>query len=1117
MAAPRLADQLEFIASAPDPRQEGYYFEHRTNRVSPAAPLDHRIVGVTVTLEAGHRNKVYDALHKDPGANKADPAVPYPDVRSVLILCDVLEIKSPLRVPQADVTIHARSIVFWPGGSIDTTPLAWRVAKAADAAVTGTAGGDGAQGRNAGKITIFVGDVSQTSDGQTFKPLDRKYRLIANGGHGQGAGLGKNGEDGSSVQSFSSYEWSHRDSGLGTTKFKPKFDPPAYYMKAGVRVFEAISADTQYKGADKAPTSGTDALPPGAPGSGGDAGLLTTNDPTLINGFQNDPGSSGALARDVYGGRAGTPTKSARYELTCYYDMFGSDDGRIETNVKTQTSTTAGADYKAKRSANGDGKRPNPAALQPRASWLHPDLLRLMLMVIRDIYLSGDRERAGTLLAAYEDTLIQDPPTSAALSGWSADNAPEWHAAAAEVASLRQRLDARLDYFGNPAGYAPLLSLTSAMRAYDLESDTALRTLLLSRWVESKVQTQANITAAADQAIETLNANSEKVVAQMARAQEAMKRLDTALDEVSADLEKAQTSLLDLNTKLMNEASGNASRKAQIKAAVNIGAALLQVIPYGQPVLGHVGDFASTLADFDDKDPVASVKKAGDSITGSIKAAKDARSAAEKAVKEAVKEAKKEGKSEEEIEEIKKKKPTAWATAAKGVGPAITLVTKAVTALHVPQSAIDAELEKLKAKSDEWAKIADEIKALAAKKGKVFAELMTTLQQIADGYAKASTNATAVNTLSAARGQAIAAVSPAATQFIAELGQRARIALTTQLYFLVRAYETTVFQPASVNWAITEVLDRIEKLLNANKDKDVQTVLAEATVLKPLFQANLDSIRGELLTSAAVQSENLPLELSIGPNQPEALAELNRTGRTEIDPVRRGLVLPRHQRAFLQKITLEKLEFADPAPGSGNAILTLSVANEGIVRVDEHLYGVRRDADRIWSWSYGFDGHRVTPSLPSLSALDILNALLKTSDSGIKQKLALPPVWSDLTLEITFSDLPRNTPAPQVKNLVLGFGIDWLPAKQGQVMLDVRADDPSIEIGLSRPDQGQRKDGTGGFHRIYGRGSSLELTARPSQGWTFETWEVGGRTVPGAVLKLDLKSDTQVTAVCSQA
>ncbi len=1116
MAAPRLADQLEFIASAPDPRQESYYFEHKINKLSASSPADHRITGVTVTLEAGHRNKVYDALHKDPGANKADPAVGYPDTRSVLILCDVLEIKSPLRVPQADVTIHARTIVFWPTGAIDTSPLDWRVSKAPDAAVTGAAGGDGAQGRSAGKITIFGGEAVMTTNGETLKPLDGKKRLTANGGHGQGAGLGKAGQDGSSVYSFSSTEWSHRDSFAGTTKFKPRFDPPAYYMKGEVRVLEALTGNTKYEGVDKAPTSGKDAQAPGTPGSGGDAGLLTTNAAGLINAFQSAAGQEGARAQDVQGGRAGTPTRSARYELTCYYDMFGSDDGRTEVKVKAPTTTTAGADYKAKGSSGGSGKRPNPAPVQPETCWLHPDLLRQMLMVMREVYLSGAQDRAGQLLGVYEATLALGPPTSAPLSGWNNENAPEWYAACAEVASMRQRLISKLDYFGNPAGYAPLLSLTSAMRAYDLKSDAALRTLLLSRWVESKALTQTNIAAAADQAIETLNANSEKVVAQMAKAQESMKRLDTALDEVSNDLEKAQTNLLTLNTKLMNEAASNAAQKAHIKAAVNMGAALLQVIPYGQPVLGAVGDLASTIADYDDKDPTASVTKSGEVLTGAIKSAKEAKSAAEKAMKEAIKEAKKEGKTEEEIEEIRKKKPGAWATAAKGIGPAITLVSKAISSLHVPQSAIDAELEKLKAKSDEWAKIADEIKALAEKKGKVFGELMTTIQQIADGYAKASTNATAVNTLTAARGQSIAAVNPAALQFIAELGQRARIGLTTQLYYLVRSYETTAFQPASVNWAITEVFARIEKLLNTGKDKDVHAVLAEATVLAPLFQDNLTAISDELLKNAAVRSETMTLELAIGPDQPQALAELNTSSRTDIDPVRRGLVLPRLQRCFLQNIRLQTLEFSDPVPHSGNARLTLNVANEGIVRVDEHLYGLRRDADRTWSWTYGLSGQKVTPSLPSLEALDILNELIKSSDEKIKQKLALPPVWSDLTLEISFSDLPRNAPQPQVKNLVLAFDINWLPAKPGQVVLDVRAEDPSLEIILNREDQGKRKDGTGDFHRIYGKNSSIELTAKASKGWAFKSWEVGGKPVEGAVLKLDLKGDTQVTALCSQ-
>jgi hypothetical protein len=1106
MGAPRLADQLEFIASAPDPKAETYYLEHTINRIAPSAPADHRILGVTVVLEAG--GKLYTALHKDRTANKLDRSTLHMDIRSVTILCDRLEINSPVCIPEAEVRIFAREIVFGPKGELDTSPLDWRLGRGQDANVTGKDGETGANGHNAGSVTLMCGSVRQ-ADG---KVLGAARRLKANGGWGQDAGHGKNGTDGASRTTRTSDRFGHNEWPFKDSWFKPKFTPPAYYYDASIRVLEGITAEHQKWGAEAAPTSGTDALPPGIPGDGGDAGTLTTNAADLANSFESAAGAAGTMAPDADGGKAGQPTESANYALTCYYDMTGTDDGRVDYS-KTTTKTIAGVSHKAKASLNGGGKRPASPPLAGEQAWLHPDLLRHMLMVIRDLYLGDARERVGILLAAYADTLVLGPPSEAA-SGWTADNTPEWHASLAEISTLRQRLERYEDYFGNPAGYAPLLSLQSALRAYDLESDTALRSLLLARWVAAKAQTQANAASACDAAVTVLNENSTKIAAQMAKSKGLLASLEAQADEVLVDIERAQTNLLLLHTKLMNEAGADAAKKAHIRFAVNLGAAILQVVPVGQPVLGTIGKLASVAADFDKKDPTASVKQAGETIKDAVKKSKDAKSEAEKAMKEAVKQAKEDGKTPEEIEELKKKKPSAWSKAASGLGPAGELAGKAFKSLQVPQSELDAEVEKLKAKSKEWEKIAEEIRALGEKKGRLFTDMAKAVQQISEGYARASNNASAVVSLSGQRSKALSLLDPAALQYIADLGQRAEIALTTSLYYMVRAYETTAFRPAEVNWAITQVFKKIDDLITAGKDKDAQVVLAQAELLAPIFKQNLEALRGRLLKDGLVQTQTMPLELTIGPDQPDALSDLNDHARTRIDPVRRGLVQPRQQRALLSKIILDELEFEGAAPRSGNCLLSLTVGDSGVVRVDEHLFGIRRDAPMVWSWAYGFSGKKVSPSVPSLSSLDLLNELLKDSAETIRQKLSLPPVWTDLDLEVSFSDLPRNTQPPKIAKLVLRFEVEWSPAKSGQVVLDVRSDDPTVEIALTRADLGQRKDGQGDFQRVFGRGSEVELQASAGRDWVFDHWDVGGTARGSGALKIDLKQDAQVTAVC---
>jgi hypothetical protein len=1107
MTAPRLADQLEFIASAPDPKAESYYFEHAINRIAPSVPADHQVLGVVVTLEAG--NRLHTALHKDRSKNKADRGAPLMDIRSVTIICDTLEVLSPTCIPEADVTIHCRRLLFGPKGEIDTSPLDWLLPRAKDASVTGADGETGSNGRHAGKLSIYCGGVSMT-DGKAITGT----RLKANGGRGQDAGHGKNGVDGTSRSSSSGENWSAHATGFGTTQFKAKFDPPAYYFDATINFLQILPSKHKIWGVDDPPTSGTDGKAPGVPGDGGNGGLLTSNKADLVNSFETSAGPDGVQAPDVQGGLAGNPTRGARYTMTCRYNLFNDDNGTIDYDSKKTVDTKAGASHKAKASANGSGKRFAPVLVGSPQAWLHPRLLRHMLMVIRDLYLGNARDRVGVLLAAYADTMVAGPPSEAA-SGWTSDNAPEWHASLAEISALRQRLERQEDYFGNPAGYAPLLSLQSALRAYDLESDTALKSLLLSRWVAVKAQTQTNAASACDAAVTVLNENSNKIAAQMAKTQALLTTLEAEADQVIGDIERAQTNLLALHAKLLLEVSNDAAKKATLKFTVNMAAAILQVVPVGQPVLGTIGKLASVAADFNQKEPTASVKQAGETVKDAIKKSKDAKKEAAKATAEAVKQAKEEGKTAEEIEAIKNKKPSAWSKAASGLGPAGELAGKAFKSLQVPQAELDAEVEKLKAKSKDWEKIAEEIRVLADKKARLFGEMGKAIQQISEGYARASNNASAIVSLSGQRGKALSLLDPAALQYIADLGQRAEIALTTSLYQLVRAYETTAFRPADVTWGIAQVFKRIEELINAGKDKDAQTVLAEVTVLAPIFKQNLETLRGKLLKDGLVQSQTMGLELAIGPDQPAALADLNDHARTRIDPVYRGLVQPRQQRAFLSKVLLDSIKFVNP-PTSGNCVLTLNVGDSGVVRVDEHLFGIRRDAPMVWSWSYGFSGEKISPSVPSLSALDLLNELLKDSTDAVKQKLSLPPIWTDLDLEISFSDLPRNTPPPKIAKLVLRFEVEWSPVKQGQVVLDVRSNEPAVEVLLNRADLGARKDGEGDFQRVFGRGSGVQLTATKGRDWAFDFWEIDGVSKGGGPLDVELKQDTVVVAVCKQ-
>ncbi|MGE0679514.1 MAG: hypothetical protein AB7P69_01210 [Candidatus Binatia bacterium] len=179
--------------------------------------------GVHVIFKAGDPNGLYEAFHVD-RAQKLDAANLKVATQSLAIACDALEIHGELSLPECHVTLYARTLAFVNNGAINTSPLPWSLAKAADAnPQTRASGQDGAHGRHAGNLTVFVDHITTPED-------ESRTRFIARGGRGQDAGLGKSGQNGVSMPSYTEQQFTLNDSNIKTTYCKATFNPPAVYI-----------------------------------------------------------------------------------------------------------------------------------------------------------------------------------------------------------------------------------------------------------------------------------------------------------------------------------------------------------------------------------------------------------------------------------------------------------------------------------------------------------------------------------------------------------------------------------------------------------------------------------------------------------------------------------------------------------------------------------------------------------------------------------------------------------------------------------------------------------------------------------------------------------------------
>jgi hypothetical protein len=1127
MTDPRITDlsglgpQRTFLQSRPDVPNAAstLYIERFTTRNADQTE-SHLVAGVHVVLGPDEPNGLWKALHVDRASAALDPRNPRVATRSLHVCCDTLEVRGRFCVPEADVAVFARRVVWATAdAAIDTSPLAWSNDRAADAnREASTAAGNGAHGRNAGKIRFFAA-------GMEFPAGDGRKRLLADGGAGQHPGAGADGRNGDDRRSMTRETWSVTEKiSKAVSKATVSFSPPAVYVAAEWR-WVGVKMGNANRGSDEFPTSGTDALAPGLPGNAGDAGELETNLPAAAALLSSTAGHAGATARDCRGGSAGSPSPAAKYSLTMRVDTFGTDDAGYDLKETGRVETTPGKGATAQAAKKEAGKSPQPVIVAHAGAWLHPLGLQQALEYARDLFLADARAELRALLAAYEAALALPVPATGAWAG--EEHEALWTASQAEIASMQQRLDANLDYFGHPAGYMPLLSLQGAVALYAEETRRALGTLLLASAVQAKEHDTKQAEAALAQSITVLNQETREAATRIVAAEAKAGALDGRIAALTSQLGALANELAALRTTLLNEAQNDLERQARIRFGIRMAAAICQVIPVGQPVLGTVGSLVGATADMIGKDP-------GDGLPDTLSAMSDVLDKAGKA-KGKAKDTKEKasaaaadgadaGDTEGKDDKAKAKKgASAWATVGKGLGPALSQASRAVAALKVPKAEVEAELEKLESASPRWRETTARIRELNDAKAALFAELADALQALGEGYALISSNAAAVVSMHQARSGELARLDPAATAYVRQMGQRSRLTLLKYLYLVVRSYETTVFRPIQVDWKLAEITARIAKLVQPKNGYDTGTLKAQADDLAPLFEANLDRVRDRLLGEFSFGENTAPLRLPLSAEQtPELIAALNATGRVVLDPLAFGLLLPDTHLARLRGVVLKRLEF-DPKgpqlPTTTNLVVTLQPSRGGTVRRGEQLYAVHSDEPMRWSWTR-LEGGEMQPAVPSEAAKDMLDLVLGTRGAKIRQKVALPPLWSELAVKVAFSpELPRAT-RPRITSLYFEMSCDTSRAPEDQRVVTLRAEGvrPGVVIACAPGDLGGRGDALDGGMRIYSAGAKVRLSVPERAGEAaFRAWDVVGVSFERMDVHergVDVPLDGHVLALC---
>ena len=353
----------------------------------------------------------------------------------------------------------------------------------------------------------------------------------------------------------------------------------------------------------------------------------------------------------------------------------------------------------------------------------------------KDAYRGGHNELATQLFNDY-GSLIDEAVTT------SSEFAPEFVEIRSEVATFQQQLANRLDYFGNPPGWAPSLSFAANYRAFENAIESDLKTLYLARLVQNADAEQHAKLESLTSLISELDQTVDKAKSELKEDQIKLPALHGKMQDIVVDTNEIKKEVARLEARLTDQAESNVSARNVLDT---IGS-LLSVIPI--PSVSAIGVGISAVTDFVADPSLGHAVNAGKGLVDPFR--QETLNA-----------------SYQEIStQIASLDPPSKATKSSLVdyggrlsklaikwAPVVSTFQEVLTASQVPANEVEAELQKLKADNAEYNGVIAKLKNLLAKKQAFAIELSQTMNDISSNLNTITTSYAAADKLSRERSE----------------------------------------------------------------------------------------------------------------------------------------------------------------------------------------------------------------------------------------------------------------------------------------------------------------------------------------------------------------------------
>lgn len=786
---------------------------------------------------------------------------------------------------------------------------------------------------------------------------------------------------------------------------------------------------------------------------------------TNVNGTPGNGGNGGVL--------------SAPNNIAAYCDF-----ARGSAGVKYDTlNSVIGA---GQAGTNGHFER-----ITDQYSWMHPYYIAAVVRHLNDSYLNNYFSYSKTTANDYYN-LINEFEASNEWNDFDGTLKVELLDQRTELEGMLYKLNENLDYFGNPLGWAPMLSFEVLLTNYNNEIDRAIPTLYLNYWLQHIDQTMESWVTASQEAANQTQNDIAAAQGQINSLTNEIPVLEDKITILQNQIEETQNRLDQLKAELMRKAKHNVKKRNRLNKAFGICKAVANCIPVYGPKISTALNIAGNFFGISDTYGYESA------ISSGLQSYKDfSFGAVLDNLQQAIN-----GIDLNHLGQTGHQLKDSY----HQIDSIIKPVYNSITNLHetfakssAPNDQVDAEFKKLCSQSVELKNFEAEIAALQQSYAEFAAVLTQTFVDIVNLTSEVSNDMVNLDALRNDVFQGNSQRDLQAMQCVEKMRQRAMNRLVKYHYYMRKAYEYRLLSPYQGDFSLESMYNRLEAMIDQGQvifDNSTPASPTAYNALSALFREEVSGVIEDVIDDLVYNTPEQSTSISIVIPK-EVLDKINANEEYNLDLYNLGVLSPDEENIRITGFDVQYMEAHTEGNTGMSTYMDIDLVHSGISRFrkDGEVYWFNHISRKTqnphpntWKIRYNPISQETTAIGPSLATQSLLYSLLNGNAQNI-MLFSRPAAWSDIFMSKKVHS--SGNADVVIDSLVLSLQYDYTPRPDAIRNIDITTSEGLFAyITCSEADRNGRSNGKGSFHRSYTRGSgAVTFTAEETYGnYHFLNW-----------------------------